>query len=491
MTIGLPVSRLINVQVNLTPLGAQYANFNSLLLMGSSDVIDVTERIRTYNDLATVAADFGTSAPEYLAAALFFGQSPQPTVLNIGRWAQTATKGLLRGGVLTAAQQLPSAWTGITNGGVNFTINGTLRSLTGLNFSSVTNMNGVASVINTALGVNGSCVWNGSQFIVTSSTTGTGSTVAPAVAGTGTDISALLKLTSGTMSYNVAGIAAESAAAAVAILDNQSTTWYALTVVAAGAVNADHLAIAAYIQGANTKHLYGITSQDTAALLTTDTTSIGYLMKQLGYTRVCTQYSSSNPYAVASLFGRILTTDFNANNSTITLMYKQEPGVAPESLSSSQVAALELNYYNYFASYQNNTAIIANGQMASGNYFDEVYGTDWLANAIQTNVYNLLYQSPTKIPQTDQGTHLIVAKIEATCAQAVNNGLVAPGVWDSQGFGELNQGDFLSKGYYVYAPPVALQSAADRAARKSVPIQVAIKLAGAIHKVDVLINVNR
>jgi hypothetical protein len=491
MSIGLPVSRLINVSVNLTPLGAQYANFNSLLLLGSSDVIDTFERIRTYNDLASVAGDFGTSAPEYLAAALFFGQSPQPTVLNIGRWAQAATSGLLRGGVLTAAQQLLSAWTGITNGGVNFTINGTARNLSSLNFSAATNMNGVASVINTALGVNGTCVWNGSQFIVSSATTGTASIVAMATTGAGTDISAQVKLTSATASYAVAGIAAETAVAAVAALDNLSTNWYALTMVSASAVAADHLAIAAYIQGANTKHLYGITSQDTAALLTTDTTSIGYQMKQLGYTRVCTQYSSSNPYAICSLFGRILTTDFTANNSVITLMYKQEPGVAPEGLSASQVAALELNYYNYFAQYNNNTAIIANGQMASGNYFDEVYGTDWLANYIQTNVYNLLYQSPTKIPQTDPGTHLIVTAVEASCSQAVSNGLLAPGTWDSQGFGELKQGSLLPKGYYVYAAPVATQSAADRAARKSVPIQVAAKLAGAVHKVNVLINVNR
>lgn len=491
MTTGLPVSRLINVSVNLTPLGAQFANFNSLLIMGSSNVIDTRERIRTYEDLGSVATDFGTTAPEYLAAALFFGQSPQPTQLQIGRWAQTATSGLLLGGVLTTAEKLASAWTSITNGGVNFTINGTARNLTGLNFSAITNMNGVASVIDTALGVNGDCVWNGKQFIVTSSTTGISSTVSFATSGAGTDISAQLKLTSGTASYNVTGIAAETAVAAVTILDGLTVDWYGLMTASPSVVNADHLAIAAYIQGAGNKHIYGITTQETAALLSTDTTSIGYLMKQLGYTRTCYQYSSSSPYAIASLFGRILTTDFTANNTVITLMYKQEPGVAPEDLTSSQAAALDANYYNYFAKYNNNTAIIANGQMASGNYFDEVYGTDWLANYIQTNVYNVLYQSPTKIPQTDPGTHILVTTIEASCSQAVNNGLLAPGVWDSQGFGDLRQGSLLSKGYYVYAPPVATQASADRAARKSVPIQVAAKLAGAIHKSNILINVNR
>jgi hypothetical protein len=77
------------------------------------------------------------------------------------------------------------------------------------------------------------------------------------------------------------------------------------------------------------------------------------------------------------------------------------------------------------------------------------------------------------------------------CAQAVVNGLLAPGTWTQAGFGSLNQGDYLSKGFYVYAPPIALQNPADRAARKSVTFQVAAKLAGAIHTVNVLVNINR
>lgn len=73
----------------------------------------------------------------------------------------------------------------------------------------------------------------------------------------------------------------------------------------------------------------------------------------------------------------------------------------------------------------------------------------------------------------------------------MNNGCLAPGVWNSAGFGALNQGDTLAKGYYVYAPPIATQSQADREARKAVTFQVAAKEAGAIHSVDILVNVNR
>jgi len=110
---------------------------------------------------------------------------------------------------------------------------------------------------------------------------------------------------------------------------------------------------------------------------------------------------------------------------------------------------------------------------------------------IQNGCYNLLYTSTTKVPQTDAGTNLITTTIEAVCAQAVVNGLLAPGTWQSGGFGLLKQFDFMPKGYYIYAPPVASQSQSDRAARKSVPIQVAAKLAGAVHEVRVAVTVNQ
>jgi hypothetical protein len=146
---------------------------------------------------------------------------------------------------------------------------------------------------------------------------------------------------------------------------------------------------------------------------------------------------------------------------------------------------------NVFVAYNNDTAIIERGTVASGDFLDTVTGTDWLSLQVQNEVFNLLYTSTTKIPQTDPGTHLIVTAIEGVCAQAVRNGLLAPGIWSAGGFGTLNQNDFLPKGFYVYAPPVSQQFLADRAARKSVPIQVAAKLAGAIHTVDITINVNR
>ncbi len=191
----LAVSDVVSVQVVMSPKAAATRDFGALLILGSSPVIDVNERIRQYSSLDGVVADFGTSAPEYLAANLYYSQSPQPETLFIGRWAKTATSALLKGGALSDAQQALSNFTAVTAGGMKITIDGTLKTLSAVDLSAVTNLNGVASAVTAKLGASGVCVWNATfdRFEITSGTTGATSTITYAEApSTGTDISALL-----------------------------------------------------------------------------------------------------------------------------------------------------------------------------------------------------------------------------------------------------------------------------------------------------------
>ncbi len=491
MTVGLNVSRLINVAVNLTPAGAQFANLGTLLILGQSDVIDTQTRIMSFSSLSAVAALFGTSAPEYLAAKAYFGQLPQPTQVYIGRWAQSAVSGRLFGGALTASQQALSNWTAITSGGFKITVDsGSAVNISGLNFSGASNLNAVATIIQTALttaSVAATVVWNGSQFVLTSNSTGTSSKVAPLTApASGTNIQAMLAGTIATGAREVDGIAAESLITAVTILDGLSTYWYGLNDDACtSAVDADREAVAAYIEAASSPHLYGFTTAAAGALSTVAQTDVGAVLQALGYKRTFVVWSSTSAYAASSAFGRLLTTNFAGQNTMITLAYKTLPGIAPETLTGAQAAALDSKGYNYFASYANGAAILNNGwsicssPTANEIYVDEMYGADALANQIQTNYFNLL-ASAGKVPQTDAGSELGGNAIETALAAFVTNGYLAPGTWNVGGFGQLAQGDWLPKGYYIYIPLIASQAQTDRTARKSVPYQVAAKTAGAV-----------
>lgn len=499
MSQGLSVSRLINVLVNLTPIAAQGANLNSLLILGDSNVINVSQRILSFDSISEVATVFQTTDPEYIAATRFFSQVPQPSQLYIGRWAQTATAGILYCGVLSAAEQTIATWQAIVAGQFKINLNGTgLTNVTCGSFAAAANLNAVAAIIQIAVRAIGgggfalaTVVWNGQQFVFTSGTTGVASTVAALTAGAAADISVVLKGTAPLLSSIVGGIAAETMVQAVVVLDGNALSWYGLTLATTHVnTNAEYLPVCDYIEAAANPHILGISSQDAACYDPNSVIDIAYVTGAANYNRTFVQYSAA-PYVCASFFGRAVTVNFNGSNTTLTMMYKVEPGVTAEGLSSTQANALQNKSANVFVNYNNGTAIIQYGTVASGAYFDDIFGLDWLKQAIQTAVFNLLYTTPTKIPQTDAGNQLIANTITQVLVQSVNNGLVAPGQWNSAGFGQLKQGQFLNTGYYIFFPPIATQLQADREARKSVPFQIAVKLAGAIHTVDILVNVNR
>lgn len=433
---------------------------------------------------------------------MFFEQEPQPSIVYIGRWASGATAGSLHGAILTPLQALLSDFTGITDGSFHISINGVGHDVTAMNFSGALNMNGVASIIQTALvaafttGV--ICIWNAAytRFEISSNTTGSASTVSfgstIATIGATTDVSTLLGLTSASgASPLVIGQAAETALAAVQALVASSSQWYGLMdATTVKLVQADYIAIAAYIQAGQRQRMFGTTITNTNVMDPTQTADLASVMQSLNNRKFFSMYSGFNPFAVATMFGRGFTVDFEGNNTTLTLAYKQAPGLQAEQLNETEFATLIGKGSNVNITVSNGAVMIWNGQMSNGYWFDEVQGVDWLQNQIQTDVFNLLYTTSTKIPQTDAGSQRIATAIAAGCEAGVNNGLIAPGQWNADGFGQLQSGDALSKGYYIYYPPVATQAENLREERISVPFQVAVKLAGAVQIVDVLLNIN-
>ncbi|HWI02392.1 MAG TPA: DUF3383 domain-containing protein [Acidimicrobiales bacterium] len=488
----LNVGRLVRASINLSPLAAPRRNFGILLAVGDSDVIDPVERIRKYTGIEAVAEEFGLAAPEYKAALLYFGQKPQPRELHIGRWLRTASAGLLKGATLTTAERAMTNFTGIVAGSFSIAIDGAAPvDVTGLDFSGALNLNGVAAIIDAAL-VGASCAWTGSRFVIKSDTTGTASSVGYAsAAGSGADVSGLLKLTAATALPPVPGMGAETPAECAAALMNVSGQWFGLSFAASEMPNGDELEdVAALIEASTLDRIFGVTETDTRVLDGAYAGDLATRFRDLGYRKTCVQYAA-NPFAVCSMMGRGFSVDFNANRSTITLMYKQEPGIVAEELTETQAQTLKTKRCNVFAAYDNDTAIIQYGVMSGQAYFDEIHGLAWFKDALQNALYNTLYQSRTKIPQTDAGQNRLVTVAAKVCDEAVNNGLVAPGVWNADGFGELEDGDTLPSGYYIYAEPMALQPQAIREQRIAPPMQIALKLAGAIHEIDAIVNVNR
>lgn len=211
------------------------------------------------------------------------------------------------------------------------------------------------------------------------------------------------------------------------------------------------------------------------------TTDIGSIVKGLLYDRTSIIYSSTTTeYPEAAMFGIAFTVDFGAANSTITLKFKQFIGITPENLKTSEKTALDSKRTNvYFLVGNDADAVPLYGEsfMAANFFFDEIHGIDWLANAIENQVFGYLFTRPTKVPLTDKGGAAIEQQVIRVLDEAVRNGFIAPGT--------TSDGVFLPNGYITAVQSVALIPSADKAARVGPQVDFVAILAGAIHSIQI------
>lgn len=458
--------------------------------------------IGTDTDLGT---KLGLSAgtPELGADAIVGTDTDLGTKLGLSEGTQTtgrdyvpevpevpATSGYYTG---TRAQSLANIKE-VKDGCFSISVDGSVDTvLRELDFSGITTLSDVAAVIGAGLS-NARVTAEGDHLVLTSTRTGVTSSVSAAkdIELTERNIATKLKLTRETASSLAAGYDAESAVEALQVFCDKTAAWYAAMFAAGKMPSDDQLYECATFIEANTDttHILGITATDTRVLDKEYSDDIASRCCEAGFNRTCIQYSE-NPYAIASLFGRAFTVDFNGSMTTITLMYKTEPSVVAEELTETQAQTLADKRCNVYVNYNNDTAILQNGVMCGDYWFDERHGSDWLKDYVQNNVWNYVYGRATKVPQDDAGMNQVIAVINDSLIQAKQNGFIGAGTWNGDGFGQLATGQYMPDGFYVYAPPMATQTQADRDARISVPIQVAAKLLGAIHTFDVAITLNR
>ncbi len=488
--MALNVSRIVDVNISVSALALQSAGFGTFNIIGTSDVIPMSERIRSYDDIDGVAADFETTSEEYIAANIFFSQSPSPTELYISRRAASATPAELVGG--SNAETTISTWSAITNGEFSLEIDETELYPLSINFASVTSMDDVATAIDGAMST-GSCEWDSdnTRFIFKSVTTGSSSSITFAsVPASGTDISGLLDCRSTDGGTIADGVGAETISTSLSAIEALNSKWYGFGFTSevrddsqtSAGTQSDALDAASWAE-ARTK-VFANNSSDANTLVSGNTSSIGYQIEALGYNRTFTVYNAGD-YPAISAFARGATVDFDGTDTAITYKFKQLPGISATDLSASQANALidvNCNYYANFGTQLSgdSVSILAEGVVASGRFIDEIIGLDWLQNEIQTEVFNYLYTSTTKIPQTDAGVAGITQTLEDVLDQAVNNGLAAPGTVTIDG-----NDVFLEKGYLTFTGLVSDQSQSDRESREAPPISFILKGAGAIHSVTI------
>lgn len=359
---------------------------------------------------------------------------------------------------------------------------------------SVTAMDDVAAKIEEALqtigtgGYSGAlCEWTGTQFKITSGTTGASSTVSYVTAvspATGTDIADLMAMDNGEGTLQ-SGIDAETDIADALnrlndVADgNPNLEWYFLYLNAAERDTSDTEDAAAWTE-TQIKQLWAV-SNNPDATNSGISTDIGSVLNALNYTRTWMQWSSQpTEYPEIAASAKAAVVQFTGGtDTTITMMFQQITGITEEDITTAQMSTLTGKGYNAYVNV-GGVGIIQEGIMVAGvgTWQDTIHGVDWLQNAIETNVFNYLLTRGTKVPLTDAGVQAVIQQIVDALEEGVTNGLIARS-------GTTTNDVFLPNGYTISAGKVADLSIADKQARKAPLIQFTAIGAGAIHSVDI------
>ena len=193
----------------------------------------------------------------------------------------------------------------------------------------------------------------------------------------------------------------------------------------------------------------------------------------------------------AAFMSRLLSVDFSGSNTTITMHLKELVGIVPdESLTDTILTDCEAAGVDVYGDFAGQGCVFTSG---ANLYVDQVYNMTWLKTQLQVNGFNVLRNTNGKVPQTEPGMNVLIAAYVKALAQAVQNGYVAPGTWDStEVFG--NPTDFAQninqRGFYMFHEPISAQSTQDRLDRKAPLIQIAAKESGALHSSSVIVSIN-
>ena len=368
------LNRIVDIDVYTDKVAATRETFNIALILGSTNVIPASERLRNYLSVDDMLEDgFSLTDPEYIAANIYFSQSPAPDEVYIGRQDLTSSP-------------------------------------------------------------------------------------------------------------------AETILEALQDCRTKNTAWY--IAVCPEADNDDHKLIAAYVETATPSTVYFFNSSDADILeaAPSPVDIVGYL-KALSYSRTMAIYGTTqsavypnNIYEAAAAAGRACGLTTGLANSAYTMKFKDLVGIATEPLTTAQITNMEAKNCNVYLYYNKFYNWFEQGEMVNGMFYDRRVFLDMLVNDIQLSVADLL-NAAVKIPQTDSGVTQLIQACNSACENSKTLGFLGPGTWTGVDVLNLKNGDTLPKGYLVQAASLADQSTADRTARKSPTLYVAIKEAGAIHSV--------
>lgn len=494
--MAIETTEFANVNISVSPSGVAGGNFGILgFLTTNADTnedgkypIGTAERSRAYKGITSVGDDWDAATEVFKAATAFYAATPTPTDFVVHTCYESDMPASLVGGGSDTVEELITIASGV------FEITSDVGSVTlvDLDFTAVTanqGYEGIATSLETQLNAvvaGGFAVsHNGYSFIVESATTGVASTLTFADGtnelGLPNAAEALgLEQQQGKLAQ---GFAAETPVQALTEAVSNGTEFVGLvthkkyrdiTDVAAGPNSTEGVANWAEAN----KKIFCNTTNNLAVLSAAITSDIASALKGRTLRYTLTTFSKTkSQYPSAAVFGRAASVNFSGINTTITLNLKQIPTITAEDLTPGEFAVLRSKFASAVVRIGKTVNAYSDSRMASGSWMDTTHGLLWLENRCEVDLFNLLYQSATKIPYTQSGINTTKATLERSLQAAVRNGLAAPGF--------LPDGRYLADGFLVTSVDLADVPSSDKGNRVYAGLTFEMVGAGALHEVVV------
>ena len=417
----IPASQLVDITSRVIGGGLSGRDFVGLFLTKNENLQTGTA-VPFYSQSA-VGEYFGFGSDEYALAGNYFSgdvnSSRKPKTLWMYRYTPSNVSAFLRGEKGSSLAGLKT----ITNGGLTIKIDGTDAELTGLDFSSATNFDDVATVVSTALTSSvGVCTWNGvlGAFVITSATSGEESTITVA-SGTAAEA---MKLTSGVVSQ---GAKTKTLTECLGDLVKDNLNFWSYLPVW-DETELEALEIATWNNNQGIQFLYVANDKSTAGKSAPN--NDGCLGKKVSdFIGICPFYNTKEGCAFAMGIGASI--DVAQFEGRKTWAYKAQSGLAFTVDDETDAQNLLSNGYNFYGNYataSDQFKLFQSGQCSGpAKWLDTYYGQCYIKDGLQRSWLNTLMSQNT-VPYTEKGYTQLRASAMDIIGEAKNAGFIREGV---------------------------------------------------------------
>lgn len=437
------------------------------------------------------------------------GYAAAPTATEI------ETPAVLTGGTVT-----PASLTSISDGAFKISVNGDEKDITGLNFASADDINGVVTVLTGKIdGV--TVTANEESLILTTTETGNAATLAFASAGSaGTDVSALLGLTSGAgatvangtttpvvdissmlgltqesgaslqASGYVAGSITEELAANRAYIQNIGSNAYAWSLDAEYRDTQDAQDFASWVNGLGVEGVTCIVTNNPNVLSASDTSNIAYICNSMNYQGVATFYhDNAQVYPDVAYLATLQSVNYATANSVLDMKFKNLGSIPAVSLPdlNTNLTTLNNKRCNTITYWGTRDALcVRNGDQSSSLWRSDLWVNvcNFIAE-LKINVANVFLRNK-KVSYTVGGQTLLTSAITQTCDAYVTNGSFADREYADS---TAENGVSLQKAYTITPQPISSSTAAQRRAGIGTPFAIVLNDSGSMRSVAISIEV--